>query len=170
MPIKRQSVSNWIAPRVKESIIGWCKEDGDEFTDDVDMRKTQRSGKGYVKISDSYNVANIIGLPTPYDLTGDSDWNEGGKLLKKYDLKLDYRAGDKVYQGVKEVSGSCIDTCDDSEPVEKVNDSVDDDGGVRVSGQNLKMIDNNFKPDTESDITVANTPLGLFEGMEEFSI
>jgi len=168
--IKRQSVSNWIAPRVKESIIVWCKEDGDEFTDDVDMRKAQRSGKGYVKVSNSYNVANIIGLPTPYDLTGDPDWDEGGKLLKKYDLKLDFRAGNKVYQGVREVSGSCIDTCDESEPVENVNDSVDDDGGVRVSGQNLEMIDNNFKPDTESDIPVTTTHLGIFEGMEEFSI
>jgi len=75
-----------------------------------------------------------------------------------------------VYQGVREVSGSCIDTCDESEPVENVNDSVDDDGGVRVSGQNLEMIDNNFKPDTESDIPVTTTHLGIFEGMEEFSI
>ncbi len=32
--IKRQSVSTWIAPRVKEGVLVWCDEDGNEFTDD----------------------------------------------------------------------------------------------------------------------------------------
>lgn len=75
--IKRQSVSTWIAPRVKEGVLVWCDEDGNEFTDEKEMRKVQRSGKGYVKVSDSYNVADTIGLPTPNDLTGESDWGEG---------------------------------------------------------------------------------------------
>ncbi len=134
------------------------------------MRKSQRSGKGYVKISDCYNAADIIGLPTPYDLTGDPDWDEGGKLLKKYDLKLDSRTGVKGYQGVREVSVTGVDTCDDSEAIENVIDSVDDAGGVRVSGPDPEMEDNNLEPDVESDIPVTNTPLGIFEGMEEFLV
>ncbi len=168
--IKRQSVSNWIAPRVKEGVIVWCEEVGNEFTDEKEMRKAQRSGKGYVKVSDSYNAADTIGLPTPYDLTEDPDWDEDGPLLKKYDLKLDSRAADKGYQGVKEVSITGIDTYDDSEPLESVDNSVDDAGGVRVSGPDLEMDENNLEPDVESDIPLTNTPLVIFEGMEEFSV
>lgn len=91
-------------------------------------------------------------------------------MLKKYDLKLDSRTGVKVYQGVREVSVTGVDTYDDSEPLENVNDSEDDVGGVRVSGPDLEMDDNNLEPDTESDIPVTNTPLVIFEGMEQFSI
>ncbi len=80
---------------------------------------------------------------------------------------LDFRTGDKVYQGVKEVSGSCIDTCDNSEPVEKVNDSVNDDGGVRVSGQNLEMIDNNFKPENVDNNPVTDKSFSFFDGTDE---
>ena len=137
--IKRQSVSTWIAPRVKEGVIVWCGEDGNEFTDEKEMRKVQRSGKGYVKVSASYNAADTIGLPTPYDLTEDPDWDEGGGLLKKYDLKLDSRTGVKVYQGVREVSIPAPDTYDDSEPLESVDDSVDDAGVVRVSGCQVRI-------------------------------
>jgi hypothetical protein len=42
--IKRQSVSVWIAPRVKEGVLVWCDEVGNEFTDEKEMRKAQRSG------------------------------------------------------------------------------------------------------------------------------
>ena len=103
-------------------------------------------------------------------LTGDPDWSDGGKLLKKYDLKLDSRTGDKVQKGVREVSVTGIDTYDDSEAIENVNDSDDDVGGVRVSGPDLEMDENNLEPDVESDIPVTNTPLVIFEGMEECSI
>ncbi len=168
--IKRQSVSTWIAPRVKEGILVWCGEDGNEFEDEKEMRKAQRSGKGYVKVSDSYNAADTIGLPTPYDLTEDPDWDEDGPLLKKYDLKLDSRTGVKVYQGVREVSIPAPDTYDDSEPLKNVDNSVDDAGGVRVSGPDLEMDENNLEPDTEDDNPGTKIPLVIFEGIEEFSI
>ncbi len=168
--IKRQSVSTWIAPRVKEDIIVWCGEDGNEFTDEKEMRKAQRSGKGYVKVSNSYSAADTIDLPTPYDLTEDPDWDEDGRLLKKYDLKLDSRAGVKVYQGVKEVSVTGIDTYDDSEPFESVNDSVDDAGGVSVSVPDPGIDENNLEPGEQDDDPVTKIPLVIFEGMEEFCV
>ncbi len=105
-----------------------------------------------------------------HDLTGDPDWDEAGKLLKKYDLKLDSRTGDKVYKRVRKVSGTGIDTYDDSEPIESVDNSVDDAGGVRVSGPDLEMDENNLEPDAEDDDPVNNTPLVIFEGIEEFSV
>ncbi len=91
-------------------------------------------------------------------------------MLKKYDLKLDSRTADKVYQGVREVSVTGVDTYDDSEPLESVDDSDDDAGGVRVSGPDPEMDENNLEPDVESDIPVINTPLVIFEGLEEFSV
>ena len=63
-----------------------------------------------------------------------------------------------------------VDTYDDSEPLENVDDSVDDAGGVRVSGPDLEMDDNNLEPDTESDIPVTENSFELFSGMEEFLI
>ena len=79
-------------------------------------------------------------------------------------------ASDKVYQGVREVSVTGVDTYDDSEPLESVDDSVDDAGGVRVSGPDLEMDDNNLEPDAEDDNLVTKIPLVIFEGMEEFSV
>ena len=111
-----------------------------------------------------------LGSPAPYDLTGDPDWDEAGPLLKKYDLKLDSRTGVKVYQGVREVSVTGVDTYDDSEPLESVDNSVDDAGGVRVSGPDPGIDENNLEPDAEDDYPVTNNPFNFFEGMEEFSI
>jgi hypothetical protein len=85
-------------------------------------------------------------------------------------LKLDYRTGDKVYQGVRQVSGNSIDTCDDSEPVENVNDSVRDDGGVRVSGQNQEMIDDNLKSENMDNNPVTDKPFSFFDGTGECCI
>ncbi len=75
-----------------------------------------------------------------------------------------------MYQGVKEVSVTGIDTYDDSEAIENVNDYDDEDGGVRVSGPDLEMDDNNLEPDAEDDNPVTNTPHVIFEGMEQFSV
>ncbi|MCK7503053.1 MAG: hypothetical protein MZV70_02415 [Desulfobacterales bacterium] len=34
---------------------------------------------------------DVTGLPTPFELTGDDRWDQGGDLLDVYDLKLDRR-------------------------------------------------------------------------------
>ncbi len=68
------------------------------------------------------------------------------------------------------MSGTGIDTYDDSEPIESVDNSVDDAGGVRVSGPDLEMDENNLEPDTEDDNPGTKIPLVIFEGIEEFSI
>ncbi len=91
-------------------------------------------------------------------------------MLKKYDLKLDSRAAGNVYQGVREVSVTGVDTYDDSEPLESVNDSDDDAGGVRVSDPDPGIDENNLEPGEQDDDPVTKTPLVIFEGMEEFSI
>jgi len=75
-----------------------------------------------------------------------------------------------VYKGVREVSGTGIDTYDDSEAIENVNDSDEEDGGVRVSGPDLEMDDNNLEPGEQDDDPVTKIPFNLFEGLEEYSI
>ncbi len=75
-----------------------------------------------------------------------------------------------MYKGVREVSGTGVDTYDDSEPLENVDDYDDEDGGVRVSGPDPEMDENNLEPDAEDDYPVTNTPLVIFEGIEEFSV
>ncbi len=75
-----------------------------------------------------------------------------------------------MYQVVREVSVTGIDTYDDSEPLESVDNSVDDAGGVRVSGLDLEMDENNLEPDAEDDYPVTSNPIVIFEGIEEFSI
>ncbi len=91
-------------------------------------------------------------------------------MLKKYDLKLDSRTGVKVYQGVREVSTPAPDTYDDSEAIENVDDYDDEDGGVRVSGPDPGMDENNLEPVGEDDNPVTNNPIVIFEGLEEFSV
>jgi hypothetical protein len=48
-----------------------------------DLEKAKRSGNAYVRL------ANSIGLPSPFELTGDPSWAEGGSLFTVYDLHLD---------------------------------------------------------------------------------
>ena len=101
----------------------------------------------------------IIGLPTPFELTGDPKWHEGGDLLEKYDLELDFRAGIKGYQGVKTVSSCGLDTSGNSEPVENVNNIDDDENAIKVSRPDLDMEDD-FIEEDERD---------LVEGVLSFS-
>ena len=41
------------------------------------------------------------GLPTPYELTGDPKWDEGGEFRSKFDLNLEKRTAVRSVLGVK---------------------------------------------------------------------
>ncbi len=69
--------------------MAWCDDDGAEFADEAALKKAKHSGRAYLKINDSYNADDVTGLPTPFELTGDPRWNEGGELYRLYDLALD---------------------------------------------------------------------------------
>jgi hypothetical protein len=60
-----------------------------EFSDDAVLKKAKRSGAAYIKINDAFNFDDVTGLPTPFELTGNPRWSEGGDLYHLYDLALD---------------------------------------------------------------------------------
>ena len=55
-----------------------------------------------MKATETYQNETVRGLPTAFDLTGDSRWDEEGDLLKLYDLELEKRTAVRsVFTGVK---------------------------------------------------------------------
>jgi hypothetical protein len=129
--VAASAVSQWTSKKVKEGVLTWCDENGDYFVDDQRLKRAKHAGTAYLKLMDNYNPSAITGLPTPYDLTGDPDWDEGGKYLKLYDLELDKRSG-KVFRCVKEVFNTPLNTSDESEPIECIPESANESDGVKV--------------------------------------
>lgn len=86
--ISKAAVSNWVKERVKDGAIVWCDNDGKEILDDKELKRAKSASRAFIKMAESYAIETYLGLPSPYDLTGDRDWNEGGKLYQQYDLKL----------------------------------------------------------------------------------
>jgi hypothetical protein len=87
-----------------------------------------------LKISDSYTSVNAAGLPTPYDLTHDEKWSQGGEFLTKYDLELKIKpVTEKVFTPVKEVLTLHLNTPEDKEPIENIHKSDDEEQPVKVS-------------------------------------
>ena len=114
-------------------MLVWCDEYDEVFLNDNDLKKAKHSGKAYLKISDSYTPVNAAGLPTPYDLTHDEKWNEGGEFLMEYDLQLKIKPKrDSVFNGVYQVLTPHLNTSQDNEPVNNIQDLNDDDAGVKV--------------------------------------
>lgn len=102
--VTASGLSQWTSKKVKEGVLAWCDENGDYFSDDKLLKRAKHAGNAYLRISENYNPAAITGLPSPYELTGDAEWKEGGKLLKQYDLELDKRVDlGHVFSGVQEV-------------------------------------------------------------------
>lgn len=75
--------------RLSDGILSWCDEHGSDFADEAALKKAKHSGKAYIKINESYNVDDVTGLPTPFELAEDLRWDEGGELYCQYDLALD---------------------------------------------------------------------------------
>jgi len=151
--VRLQAISGWVNKRVKDGIIVWCDKEGREFENEQEEKRAKSSGKGFIKVADSYSIVSTTGLPTPYELTGDPRWDTGGDLLEKYDLKLDSRSGDgEVSRGIKGVSTPPIDTPDGSYRIDNVKDSSDDEGGIKVSTPDLGDGDKNLEPGREGKI------------------
>jgi hypothetical protein len=90
-------------------VLVWCDEDGNEFRDANDLKKA-KSGGNFLKLNPDYEPVRSIGLPTPYDLTGDELWQEGRALWKRYDLELEAGKGIKAHGGIKEVLSGGLNT------------------------------------------------------------
>ena len=79
----KAAISEWIKSAVEKGLIIWCDEYGKTFEDISALNKAKHTGKGYVAIVSEKS------LPTPYELTGDLRWNEGGDYYVLYDLHLE---------------------------------------------------------------------------------
>ncbi len=133
-------------------MIEWVDENGYYFSDDKALETAKRKGNAYLKISDTYQNENVKSLPTPFDLTGDPRWNEGGDLLELYDLGLQKRTTlSTLLRGVNPVFTPVLNTVKEDEmvnmmeysgderkvfsqiPGERENNLKVEDGGLKVS-------------------------------------
>ena len=89
--VSKSALTGWVRGKLYDGVLTWCDDDGAEFADEAALKKAKHSGRAYLKINDSYNADDVTGLPTPFELTGDPRWNEGGELYRLYDLALDRR-------------------------------------------------------------------------------
>jgi len=160
--ITASGLSQWTSKKVKEGILSWCDENGDYFSDDKLLKRAKHSGTAFLKISENYNPTATTGLPTPYELTGDSGWQEGGKLLKQYDLELDKRADiGQVFSGVKEVLNAHLNTSHHSDTVDSIEKSDIPDTGVKVLSENNGDGDNRIDGVNKSSLLPRQAALDL---------
>jgi DNA primase len=110
--VSKSALSGWVRSKVYDLLLAWCDENGDEFGDDASLKKAKRSGCAYLRVTDSYGSDDVTGLPTPYELTRDPDWDEGGKLLLLYDLALDQR---HTFDSAPEVGSDQVDEGQDED-------------------------------------------------------
>jgi len=85
------AISQWLKPMIEKRVLSWCDEKGAEFLDVADLEKAKRSGRAYLMVSGGKR------LPTIFELTGDFNWDKGGKLYAAYDLHLDDDTSDLAY-------------------------------------------------------------------------
>ena len=77
------AISQWIKPLIEKGVITWCGESGDEFPDVQSLEKAKRSGTAFIKVADHNR------LPTPFELTGNPDWDNEGELYQQYDIGIE---------------------------------------------------------------------------------
>ncbi len=123
------AVSHWIKPRVSEGTLQWCDKDGNLFADDKVLNTAKRAGNAFIKATDTPPSSSSVGLPTPYELTGDHAWDTDGELLKRYDLQLKSRP---VSTCVNEVFTPGVDTQVSAQHIDNTDDTVAEGEGVNV--------------------------------------
>jgi len=74
------TLTEWVGQRVAKGLLVWCDGHGKEFPDEASLSKAKHSGKAFIRL------AYPCGLPTPFELTGDPQWGEGGEFYQMYDL------------------------------------------------------------------------------------
>lgn len=151
--VSAASISAWAAKNVKNGTLTWCDDFGNSFTEEKVLDKAKRSGKAYLKIEDDTS-ATVTGLPSPSELTNDTDWKENGRLRKIYHLGLakesvdhEQPADPEVFNGVKGVFGGGINTSRGDQAVNIVDESGDFKTGVRVFDENTGLTAKNIDSD-----------------------
>lgn len=104
--ISRPAVSKWLAPLVEQGVLTWCDGNGKPFADERIAQKAKHSGAAYLKVTAQRT------LPTPFEISGDPSWAEGGNLFKLYNLHLDdpdYQINQEYTLGFNLLTENCDD-------------------------------------------------------------
>jgi hypothetical protein len=145
------SISWWSSRRISSGMIEWVDENGYYFSDDNALETAKKKGMAYLKISENYQNETVKGLPTPFDLTGDSRWKEGGDLLKLYDLNLEKRTAVRSVLGVQNGPNTVPNTSKADESIDFIDKSSNSPEGVRVLGQKSRGEENIFEEEEKQD-------------------
>jgi DNA primase len=89
--VSKSALTSWVRGKIYDGLLAWCDEDGSEFNDEAALKKAKHSGTAYLKVNEAFVADDPTGLPTPFELTGDDRWDEGGEFFRLYDLALDRR-------------------------------------------------------------------------------
>jgi len=120
------AISQWLKSLINKGILAWCDEEGEEFPDVKLLEKAKRSGKAFIK------VANFNRLPTPFELTGNPDWDIDGELYRQYDLGFESTDTDVLDLDECEQSSFSLNTSADSNDVENKEETEDSTEGVKA--------------------------------------
>jgi len=86
--VSKPAISSFVKAKVREGVLAWCDEDGNEFANNQDLGRAKRSGHAYVCVTDNYQYDQGATLPDPWVLTDAPGWQRGGELLSQYDLHI----------------------------------------------------------------------------------
>ncbi|NCC05794.1 MAG: winged helix-turn-helix domain-containing protein [Proteobacteria bacterium] len=81
--ISRQAIHEWAKALLEAGKLFWCDSEGNPFRTRVLENRAKKNGTAFLR------CVTPAALPSPYDLTGDSAWFEGGELFELYDLDLE---------------------------------------------------------------------------------
>ncbi len=105
-------ISQWMKPLIEKGVLMWVDQEGCTFPDVQSLEKAKRSGKAYIK------VGQFNRLPTPFELTGNPDWDIEGELYRQYDLGIESIDTDVLGLDEGEESSFSLNTSADSYDVE----------------------------------------------------
>jgi len=100
--VSRQAIHEWAKGLLESGKLLWCDSDGNSFGTPAALKKAKSRGEAFLR------CVTPSALPSPYDLTKDPAWREGGDLFKLYDLDLEGVKASSSYQQ-SETSVGCKD-------------------------------------------------------------
>jgi hypothetical protein len=113
-------------PLIEKGVLMWVDQEGCVFPDAKSLGKAKQSGKAYIK------VGQFNRLPTPFELTGNQDWDIDGKLYLQYDFGFESTDTGVSNLDEGEQSSLSLNTSDDSYAVENKQKTEDSTESVKV--------------------------------------
>ncbi|SMP80962.1 hypothetical protein SAMN06295888_1384 [Desulfonatronum zhilinae] len=80
--VSKAAITKWLNTDTGRNAVEWCDEQGNRFEDWQALSTAKHRGAAYLRALGGF------GLPSAYEVSGDSDWQVGGRLYKQYDLEL----------------------------------------------------------------------------------